>query len=277
MRVWHDGNLLKGRVAISAFDRGLTLGDGIFETIAVVNGTPLWRFEHVTRMAAAAQELGIPFKADAVENCIDALSHRAGGHSVLRLTLTRGDVARGLGANGNSPTLFGTLQSFDADLRFQPATLITSTVRRNLHSPASRLKTLSYIDNIIAGREAEAAQADDAVMLNTEGRIACATVGNVFLVVDGVLVTPPLTEAILPGIMRGAVIAAASHLSIPVQEMKLNPSDAVSADAMFTTNSLRFIRPVTKLDGKRMRTTSKTIKSLMKALLTSEQEQLSLE
>jgi branched-chain amino acid aminotransferase len=276
MRVWHEGKLLKGRVAVSAYDRGLTLGDGIFETLAVANGVALWRFEHLERMKAAAKTLGLPFSEDDVENCIDALTHRAGGHSVLRLTLTCGEATRGLASTGKTPTLIGTLQSIDADLRFQPAKLITSTVRRNLHSPSSRLKTLSYIDNILAAREAETAKADDALMLNTAGRIACASVGNIFLVVDNVLITPPVGEGILPGIMRNAVIAGARQNGITVQEMQLNPQDAVAADGMFITNSLRFARPVKSLDGKKFRTTSKSMKTVMQALLDSEQEQLSL-
>jgi branched-chain amino acid aminotransferase len=276
MRVWHDGKLLKGRVAISAFDRGLTLGDGIFETIAVTNGAPLWRFEHLQRMSAAAAALGIPFPEDEIDNAIDTLAHRAGGHNVLRLTLTRGEATRGLGNSGKSPTLIGTLQSFDADLRFKPATLITSTIRRNERSPASGLKTTSYIDNILAAREAEAAKVDDAVMLNSKGNIACTTIANVFLAVDNVLVTPSLIDGVLPGIMRNAIISSARHLGIKVKEKSIKPSDAKESDAMFVTNSLRFIRPVTRYDNHRFRKPPKSVKLLMQALLQSEQEQLSL-
>jgi branched-chain amino acid aminotransferase len=276
MRVWHEGKLLKGRVAISAFDRGLTLGDGIFETIAVTNGVPLLRFEHLQRMAAAAATLGIPFPEDDIDNAIDALTHRAGGHNVLRLTLTRGEATRGLGSSGKSPTLIGTLQSFDSDLRFKPATLITSSIRRNEHSPAAGLKTTSYIDNILAAREAETTKADDAVMLNSKGNIACTTIANVFLVVENVLITPPLTDGVLPGIMRSAVVSSAKRLNIAVQEMSITPTDAKSADAMFLTNSLRFIRPATRYDDRRFRSTPKPIRQLMEALLQSEQDQLKL-
>jgi branched-chain amino acid aminotransferase len=276
MRVWHEGKLLKGRVAISAFDRGLTLGDGIFETLAVVNGVALWRFEHLQRMQKAAQELGIPFPEDDIENCVDGLTHRAGGHSVLRLTLTRGESARGLAGDGKMPTLVGTLQSFDASLRFQPARLVTSTVRRNEHAPSSRIKTLSYVDNIMAAREADEMKADDALMLNTAGRIASATIGNVFMVNGDVLVTPALSEGILPGVMRQAVIAAAHLAGIKVKEKRLQPADAMTADGLFVTNSLRFVRPVTKLDSKRFRTTSKPMKTIIQALLQAEQEQLLL-
>jgi branched-chain amino acid aminotransferase len=276
MRVWHDGELLKGRVAISAFDRGLTLGDGVFETIAVTNGVPLWRFEHLQRMSAAAATLSIPFPEDKIDNAIDALTHRARGHNVLRLTLTRGEATRDLSSAGKSPTLIGTLQSFDADLRFKPATLITSSIRRNEHSPASGLKTTSYIDNILAAREAEAARADDAVVLNSKGIIACTTIANVFLAVEDVLITPPLADGALPGIMRSAIISSAKHLGIKVKEKSIKPSDAKKADAIFLTNSLRFIRPVTRYDGHRFRKPPKSVKMLIEALLQSEQDQLNL-
>ena len=273
-RIWQSGKLVKGNLAVSPFDRGLTLGDGLFETIAVTDGVPLWRFEHVQRLLASARELGIPIAEDDLENAIDALTHKAKGSHVLRLTLTRGEVARGLGNDGEKPLLAGTLQPFDVSLRFQPAKLITASARRNLHSPASRMKTLSYMDNILAAREAAKAKADDALMLNSAGRIACTTVGNVFLVVDDALITPPPGEGILPGIMRGAVMAAARLGGFMVRERTLKPTDVAAANGLFLTNSLRFLRPVSSVDGKRLRASSRALKAVTKALLESEQEQV---
>jgi branched-chain amino acid aminotransferase len=145
-RVWFNTQLVKGAIGLSPYDRGLTLGDGVFETLAVKRGVALWRFEHVERMRAAAALLGIAFAEDAIENALDALSHRVKGAHVLRLTLTRGEGGRGLAGDSAKPSLIGTLQPFDEALRFQPATVVTSAVRRNLHSPASRLKTLFDVE-----------------------------------------------------------------------------------------------------------------------------------
>jgi branched-chain amino acid aminotransferase len=276
-RVWFKTGLVDDTISLSALDRGLTLGDGVFETLAVTKSVALWRFEHLERMRAAAGVLGIPFPEEMIENAVDALTHKAKGHHVLRLTLTRGEGGRGLAGAIEKPTLIGTLQPFDAALRFQPATLMTSSVRRNLFSQSAALKTLSYVDNIFAAREAHDKGCDDALMLNTAGRVACTTIGNVFLEVDGGLVTPSLSEGVLPGVMRGAVVAAAKRLGVSVREKRVAAKDIVVADAIFITNSLRFVRGITRFDGKRFSTRSKVIDRIVDALLKAEQEQLILE
>lgn len=275
-RIWLNKKLLKGKLALSAHDRGLTLGDGVFETFAVNGGVALWRFKHLERMRKAATEMGLPFPEDQIENAIDALTHRAKGSHVLRLTLTRGEGGRGLAGDFARPTLIGTLQPFDEKLRFQPVSLMTSSIRRNLHSPSSRLKTLSYIDNILAAREVHASGVDDALMLNTAGRVACCSIGNVFLEIEGVLVTPSLSEAILPGVMRDAIIKLAKHAGITVKEKRIKPGDIAKADVMFMTNSLRFFRNVSKCDDKRFSARSKILDTFMRVLLNAEQEQIIL-
>jgi branched-chain amino acid aminotransferase len=275
-RIWFNKGLVKGKLTVSAQDRGLTLGDGVFETLAVNGDVALWRFEHVERMRKAALELGVPFPEDAVEDAIDALTRRCKGHHVLRLTLTRGAGGRGLAGGVGKPTLIGSIMPFDERLRFQPLTLTTSSIRRNLHSPSSRLKTLSYIDNVIAAREAHAKDVDDALMLNTGGRVASATIGNVFLLVEGTLLTPSLSEGILPGIMRDSVIRLAKQAGIKVSEKQIKPSDIAKADSMFVTNSLRFVRSVTKCDDKRFSARSKIPDSIVRGLLSAEQEQIIL-
>ena len=174
------------------------------------------------------------------------------------------------------PTLIGTLQPVDASQRFQPVSLVTSAVRRNPNAPSSRLKTLSYVDNIAAAREAQAADADDALMLNTAGRVSSITVGNVFVEKDGVVSTPSLAEGILPGIMRAAVIAAAKQTGVVLKEKQIRPADAADADAMWVTNSLRFIRPVNRLDKTRFGQRSKIMDKIIRRLLEMEQEQIVL-
>lgn len=276
-RLWHDRKLLKGKLALSADDRGLMLGDGVFETLAVSNGVALWRFEHLERMRKAAFELGIRFPEDVIEDAMDALTHKAQGPHVLRLTLTRGEATRGLAGDSAKPTLVGSLKSFDASLRFQPVSVVTSTIRRNPSSPSSRLKTTSYIDNILAAREAQAKEVDEALMLNTAGRVACFTIGNVFFEKDDVLFTPSLGEGILPGVMRAVVIALAKSAGIVVREKQVKPRDVETADFMFVTNSLRFVRPVTRCDGRRLSLRSKSLDKIMRELLKMEQQQLLLD
>ncbi len=276
-RVWFNRGLVTGKLALSALDRGLTLGDGLFETLAVNKGVALWRFEHIERMRKAASELGIPFPETEIENAIDALTHRTKDHHVLRLTLTRGEGGRGLAGDIAKPTLIGTLQPFDENLRFQPVSIVTAKVRRNLHSPSSRMKTTSYIDNILAAREAHSAGVEEALMLNTAGRISCTSIGNLFLEVEGELVTPSLSEGILPGITREAVIRLARQAGIGVREKQVKPADVVKADFVFVTNSLRLVRAVTKLDGRVFSSRSKLMDSIVQGLLNAEQEQIILD
>jgi branched-chain amino acid aminotransferase len=275
-RLWLNTGIVTGKLSLSAQDRGLSLGDGVFETLAVSKGVALWRFEHLERMRAAAQELGIPFPEEWVENAVDALTYRARGSHVLRLTLTRGEGGRGLAGDISKPTLIGTLLPFDEALRFQPLSLMTSTLRRNLQSPSSRLKTLSYVDNVLAAREAVAAGDDDALMLNTAGRVACCSIGNVFLEAHGGLVTPSLAEGILPGVMRAAILRMARQAGIAVKERQVKVADLANADSVFVSNSLRFIRSVTRLDGKRYAVRSKVVERLAQGLLNNEQEQIVL-
>jgi branched-chain amino acid aminotransferase len=132
------------------------------------------------------------------------------------------------------------------------------------------------MDNVLAAREAAAADADDALMLNNAGRVASSTIANVFLEKDGTLITPALTEAILPGVMRAAVIRAAKHLGVQIKEKQVRPADAANADGLFLTNSLRFIRPVAMLDGKRYAPRSKIVDGLSRVLANAETEQLIL-
>jgi branched-chain amino acid aminotransferase len=275
-RVWFNKGLVAGKLTLSPQDRGLSLGDGVFETMAVNRGIALWRFEHVERMRGAAFELGIPFPETDIENAIDALTQRTKDHHVLRLTLTRGEAGHELAGDISKTTLIGTLRPFDANLRFQNVALVTSKLRRNLFSPSARLKTTSYIDNILAARDARAAGADDALMLNTAGRVACISIGNIFLELDGELVTPSLTEGILPGITRDAVIRMARQAGVSVREKQVKATELAKADCVFVTNSLRFVRPVSKLDGKRLSTRSKLVDRIIQGLLNAEQEQIIL-
>jgi len=250
--VWSDGALHQHEtIPVSPKNRGLTLGDGLFETILAVNRVALWREEHLARLKASAQVLGLGFPADEIAHALDALL-AAGGENphVLRLTLTRGATARGLGGASKEPVVIATFDPFDTRFIGQPATLVTSTLRRSTSSIAATHKTLSYADNIAAAREAEAAGADDALLLNTDGRVACTTIANIFVVKGKRLITPARSEAILPGIMRGVLLAEAKALGFTAEETTITPHEILDADAVFLTNSLRLVRPVTRIDGK---------------------------
>ena len=245
--VWFNGAFVEGALRLDAHDRGFLLGDGVFETVSVINHKPLWLDDHVQRMARAATELGLPFNAEVLFAALtEVLKKSAAQCEVLRITLSRGKAERGLAGDGTSPSLLITLDEFAAKNLFQPCRLKVSQVRRNESAPSSRLKTLSYIDGIMAAREV-AADADDALMLNTSGHVASSTVANIFVIHGDEVITPSLDQGILPGITRRILLD--KKLGLKPVERAVPLEDLVRADAVFLCNSLRFIRPVTTLNG----------------------------
>ena len=167
---------------------------------------------------------------------------------MLRVTLTRGPTLRGLSTDGENPSIIISLGAFDRVTVPASVRLATTSIRRNATSPASRLKTLSYIDAIAAAREV-ATHADDALMLNTHGNVACATVANIFLLKAKMLITPADDQAVLKGITRGKLIEGASKLGLSVECRAVRPAELHGADAVFFTNSLRLAVPVASVDG----------------------------
>lgn len=248
-----DGVLHEGTVApFDLTDRGLTLGDGLFETMAVFGGTVFRCAAHLDRLAAGLDALGFSVPRARLEADVAAMAARApAAGGVIRLTVTRGAGARGLAPPAApTPTVIVALAPFSPALVGEPTTLATVSVRRNAGSPTSRLKALPYLDNVLALKEAIALGARDALMLDTAGRVACASVANVFLVRGNRIETPPATDAVLPGITRRLVLDLAPALGLMAAERSLTPDDLSSADGLFLTNSVRMVQPVTALDGR---------------------------
>jgi len=252
--VWFEGHIYDDEpLPIDPGDRGLLLGDGIFETLLVVGHTALWRAEHLARLENAARKLVLRLNLEVVGQAIKELLELAHETHVLRVTLSRGAGVRGLAGQGIKPTILVSLDSFDPKMIFQPVKLITSSIRRSTSSVAARTKTLSYLDNVMAAREATAQHAEDALLLNTDGFAASSTISNLFLLKSDQLITPSLDQAILPGIMRRALLDEAASLGFAPVERPVEPAELLTADAVFLTNSLRFIRPVTAIDELPMR------------------------
>ena len=130
------------------------------------------------------------------------------------------------------------------------AQLVVSPYRRNEGSPLSRLKVLNYLDNILAHQKARADGYDDALLLNNAGRLACATMANIFLQIDGEWVTPPVSDGVLPGITRRAVLDFAQLTEQPIRELGVTGEMLARADAAFLTNSLMNVRPVASINGR---------------------------
>ncbi|HVI30221.1 aminotransferase class IV [Hansschlegelia sp.] len=239
----------KGAVAFDLSDRGLTLGDGLFETIAAFDGRPALLEAHLDRLSAAAAEIRLPVDRDFLAAEVAALA-QPGTDAVIRLTVTRGGGARGLAFPGDpTPTVIASASAYPKAALFSPARLAGVSVRRNPTSFASRAKTLSYLDNVIAFDEARAAGADDALMLNVAGRVGSTAMANLFAILGDELVTPPLSEGVLPGIIRAAALELAPTVGLEPVERALATEELMRADAVFATNSVRLVMTVKSIDG----------------------------
>jgi branched-chain amino acid aminotransferase len=235
-----------GKPVIEARDRGFTLGDGVFETIAVRRGQAPRLAAHLARLRTGLEVIGLDL-AHSDQTLVDwmnaVLSANATTDAALRLTVSRGVGARGI-ARPPSPSPTVVITAAPLPPTPTPARVAIATVtRRNAASPLSRIKSLNYLDNILARNEAEAKGCDDALMLNTAGHVACATVANIFLLVDGGLLTPPVSDGALPGIARADVIALAR-----AEEKTVTREMLANAAEVFLSNALG-IRAVTHIDG----------------------------
>ncbi|WP_319529086.1 aminotransferase class IV [uncultured Cohaesibacter sp.] len=250
-----NGQLFEGPdmalAQISPADRGLLLGDGLFETLPVLKGQALLWDRHRSRLMTAADTIGLALKADQLDGIVSQMERASDETpSILRLTVTRGIGGRGLlPPNPASPTIMATLAPLSLGFPFQDVRLVTSQIRRNEASPTSTIKALAYLDNILATKEAEAKGAGDALLLNSAGRVASTTIGNLFMVQGNHLITPPITDGVLPGILRQVLLEEAPKLGLVAEERSIDPAELKKADGLFLTNSLRIIRRVTRLDG----------------------------
>lgn len=229
--LWLDGCLLPaGEARVDPGDRGLLLGDGLFETICVRGGRALRLEAHFARLRTGAGLLGLPVPAgdDALADALEQVVRANGlADAAVRLTLTAGPGPRGLPRPvPPRPTLLLTAGPLPPPP--PPARLLVArSTRRNEHSPLSRVKSLNYLDSILARREAAAAGADDAVLLNTAGRVAEASAANLFLRLDCGWVTPPVSEGALPGTMRAVLAEAWDAAERPVTVADLHRADAI--------------------------------------------------
>jgi branched-chain amino acid aminotransferase/4-amino-4-deoxychorismate lyase len=240
-------------MSIPADDRGFTLGVGLFETMLAIDGVPQFWGEHLARLARGCAHLSLP--APDANDCTiaaaDALLREElmEGRAALRLTWTGGSGARGLaGPASPDPRLVAAASPAPG----VPASLSLATVgvRRNASSPTSRVKTLSYLDNVVARQQAAAAGADEALMLDTEGNLACAAAANLFWFSGETLCTPALDCGVLDGIIRAEVLRAARAGGLMVEEVHAPPAALAQSDGAFLTNSLVGAVTVSSLDGR---------------------------
>jgi branched-chain amino acid aminotransferase len=255
---------------ISSQDRGFLLGDGVFDTLAVYHNVPQLLDAHVARLVRHAAMIHITADAARVRQTIfECIAQFLGADCIIRTTLTRGVAARGLWPKETgAPTLVCHATALDRALIGAPAAVMVSTIARNETSPTSRIKSIGYLDNVLAAREAALAGFDDALFLNTQGKLACTTIGNVFVLEGDRLVTPPLSDGAMDGIMRALLLDHPPH-GLRVVEQSLTLERALKAAAMFITNSVRLARPVTRLNHRVFEPQHQAVLSHLQAFLSA--------
>lgn len=229
-------------------DRGLLLGDGVFDTSLVMDGRMILRTRHIERLLKACDAFGLAVsRAD-----LDALADSAvssGDTGALRLTVTRGPGGRGLeGTTGQKPTLLASFSPQQLTWPAQPVRLGLSSIRRNPTAPSARHKTLAYTDAVAGHRQARAAGFDDALYCTMDGRVACSSIANLFARFGNRLITPPLEDGVIAGVMRGWILEHAAAAGFKASEESLDLATLKTADTVFLTNSLRLIVPVGAVD-----------------------------
>ena len=259
---WMNGRTMPASEAtVSVFDHGLLYGDGVFEGIRFYHSNPFRLEAHLQRLEDSARAIALTLPmplaeiAEAVRQTVEAF-HEADGY--LRLVVTRGIGHLGINPhNCNRPNLFiiaDRLMMISAERRQQGAKLIISSTRRLAPDGLDpRIKSLNYLNHILARMEANHAGADEALLLNAQGLVAEGTADNVFIARDGILLTPPVTDGALAGITRAAVMEVAVASGIEVQEKSIAPYDLYTADECFLTGTGAELIPVGSIDGRTMR------------------------
>jgi len=258
--LWVNGRLARAADArLDPRDRGFALGDGLFETMRAKGGAVLRIERHLARLRAGAEKIGLPLTWSDEELAgpiHEVLEANGLPEATVRLTLSRGvPRRRGLLPDPEPvPSLAVEARPFvgyPARLYETGMRAVTSRVPRNERSPLANVKSLSYLENVLARREAEAGGADEALLLNTAGLLACASAANLFLVVGGTLVTPGLASGALPGITRGLVLNEMAPLTgLDAVERKVRPEELAEADEAFLTSALLGVMPLTEADGR---------------------------
>lgn len=242
---------------VSVFDHGFLYGDGVYETLRAYRGRVFQLAEHLARLERSASriQLHLPVSLERLTDLVrESLSRNQLQEAYLRITVSRGAGEIGLDpALCKSPTLViiaKPFQPYPESLYADGVSVIVAKTRRNLpEALPPQVKSLNFLNNILAKMEAKAAGAHEALMLNHQGELTEGTTSNMFVVQRGRVRTPAVECGILNGITRGLVLQLASELGIPSEETRLTVDDLLRADECFLTNTTQEVLPVTRVNG----------------------------
>jgi len=258
-KVYINGKLYeKEEAKISVFDHGFLYGDGVFEGIRAYKGKVFKLDRHIERLfdSAKAISLEVPLGREELKNAIlETLSANSLSDAYIRVVVTRGVGTLGLDpfkcSGANVIIITDSISLYPKELYENGLEVITVATCRNVPEALNpRIKSLNYLNNILAKLEALRAGVKEAVMLNREGFVAECTGENIFILKDGKLLTPPVNAGILEGITRDTVIEIARSLGIAVDQPMLTRYDLFTAEECFLTGTAAEIVPVVKIDGR---------------------------
>jgi branched-chain amino acid aminotransferase len=248
--VWVDGELRPGGASgLSPFDHGFTVGDGVFETLVVEDGTPFAARRHLGRLRRSAAGLGlaVPRSDDELRAAMAAVVEAGGlttGRARLRLTVSSGAGPLGSGRGAASTVVVAAGPVIQ---RGSTASVVVVPWTRNEHSAVVGIKTTSYAENVVALARAHESGASEAVFANTAGNLCEGAGSNVFVVLDGQLVTPPLAAGCLAGVTRELICEL---LDADVVERDVPIGDLARVEEGFLTSSTREVQPIDAIDGR---------------------------
>lgn len=259
MIVYLNGKYVpKEEAVVSVFDHGLLYGDGVFEGIRAYHGRVFKLGEHLDRLhdGARALRLEIPYSKEEMQDIVlETLRRNNLQDAYIRLVITRGPGDLGLDPL-KCPKAFvfcitASIVLYPDELYEKGMSIISVSTRRNIPTACiPRVKSLNYLNNIYAKMEANLAGMPEAIMLNNEGYVAEATGDNIFIVKNGVLITPPSYAGILEGITRNGVMDIAREKGIPVEEKLFTMFDVYTADEVFLTGTAAEVIPCINVDGR---------------------------
>ena len=261
MLIYVNGKLVpREEATISVFDHGFLYGDGVFEGIRVYDGVVFRLKEHMERLYESARSIAleIPLSAEEmIQATVDTVAANQRRDAYVRLVVSRGAGDLGIDpANCREATvviIVDSIKLYPPEMYEKGVSIITASVRRTpLECRDTRVKSLNYLNNILAKIQAKQLGATEAVMLNTSGFVAECTAENVFIVKGGTVKTPDLTQGALGGITRGAVLGLAREARIPVMETVLALHDLYNADECFLTGTGAEVVPVVSIDGRQI-------------------------
>ncbi len=258
--VYMNGKFVpESEARISVFDRGFLYGDGVFEGIRAYNGKVFRLYEHIDRLYDCARviDLQIPISKEEFANAIlETLRRNNLKDAYIRPIVTRGVGDLGLDPrkceNPNVIIITKPWGKLYGDLYERGLTAVTVAVRRNpIDALPPNIKSLNYLNNILAKIEANAKGGDEAIFLDHNGYISEGSGDNIFIVKNGMIATPPTLNN-LKGITRTVVLEIIQELNLPFRETNIGLFDLYSADEIFVTGTAAEIAPVTVIDGRKV-------------------------